>query len=214
MGKTKSKLRENLEVVVVAVVLALFIRAFVVQAFKIPSGSMIPTLLVGDHILVNKFTYGLTIPFTEKKVFTLRWPQRGEVIVFIWPVDHSKDFIKRVIGVPGDTIVIKGRRVFINGEPYADPHAHFLAEDPLVYRADFGPVTVPEGSLFVMGDNRDNSKDSRAWGFVPLELVRGKAFMVYWSNGSPYNRAAWNLPMKLLDVVIYNRWARVGDLIR
>lgn len=214
MGHPKSKFRENLEVVVVAILLALFIRTFVVQAFKIPSGSMIPTLLVGDHILVNKFTYGLTVPLIDKKVFSFHQPTRGEVIVFIWPLDRSKDFIKRVIGVPGDTIVIKGKRVYINGEPYSDPHAHFLTEDRLFFRGDYGPITVPEESLFVMGDNRDNSKDSRSWGFVPLDLVRGKAFMIYWSNGSPHNRAIWNLPMKLLDVVIYNRWTRVGDLIR
>jgi len=215
--KPKSKFRENLEVVVVAILLALFIRTFVVQAFKIPSGSMIPTLLVGDHILVNKFIYGLKIPLIDKKLFTFHQPTRGEVIVFIFPLERSKDFIKRVIGVPGDLIVMKGKRVFINGEPYSDPHAHYLDEDSpagAFYRADFGPISVPEGSLFVMGDNRDNSKDSRSWGFVPLELVRGKAFMIYWSNGTPYNRAVWNLPMKLLDVVIYNRWSRVGDIIR
>ena len=217
MGKNKSKFREYFEAIVVALILALFIRAFVVQAFKIPSGSMIPTLLIGDHILVNKFIYGIRIPFTDKKIFAFRDPKREDVIVFIYPLDHSKDFIKRVIGVEGDTVLIKGKNVFINGELYPDPYAYYL-EDASgtdgISRKNFGPITVPENSLFVMGDNRDRSYDGRYWGrFVTLNQVRGKAFILYWSNGSRQPRDSWNLPMKIIDAIIYNRWSRMGDMI-
>jgi signal peptidase I len=217
MVKNKSKFREYFEAIIVAIILALFIRAFIVQAFKIPSGSMIPTLLVGDHILVNKFIYGFHIPFTSKKTFAFRKPEKEDVIVFIYPLDPSKDFIKRVIGVEGDTILIKGKKVYINGELYSDPYAHYIDDNPgegVVSRKNFGPITVPKNSLFVMGDNRDRSFDGRYWNkFVTLNQVRGEAFMVYWSNGSLHQRAAWNLPMKILDAIIYNRWNRMGDII-
>ena len=218
MKKNKSKFREYGEAIVVAVLLALFIRAFVVQAFKIPSGSMIPTLLVGDHILVNKFIYGIRIPFTDKKVFAFKEPKRGDVIVFIYPLDPSKDFIKRVIGVEGDTVLMKGKTVYINGEPYDDPHARYVDDDPkkgAIARKNFGPITVPQDSLFVMGDNRDRSYDGRYWNkFVALDQVRGKAFVIYWSNGTPHKRASWNVPMKLSDAIFYNRWNRMADMIR
>jgi signal peptidase I len=217
MSKNKSKFREYSEAIIVAVLLALFIRAFVVQAFKIPSGSMIPTLLVGDHILVNKFIYGIRIPFTNKKAFAFKEPKRGDVIVFIYPLDPSKDFIKRVIGVEGDTVLMKGKTVYINGEPYDDPHARYVDDDPkngAVPRKNFGPYTVPEDSLFVMGDNRDRSYDGRFWNkFVTLDQVLGKAFIIYWSNGTPHERASWNMPVKLVDAIFYNRWTRMGDII-
>ena len=217
MKKNKSKFREYSEAIIVAVLLALFIRAFVVQAFKIPSGSMIPTLLVGDHILVNKFIYGIRIPFTDKKVFSFKEPKRGDVIVFIYPLDPSKDFIKRVIGVEGDTVFMKGKTVYINGEPFDDPHARYVDDNPqkgAVSRKDFGPITVPQDSLFVMGDNRDRSYDGRYWNeFVVLDQVRGKAFVIYWSNGTPHKRASWNVPMKLFDAIFHNRWDRMGDII-
>lgn len=182
--------RENIEAILIAVALALFIRTFVVQAFKIPSGSMQPTLLIGDHILVNKFIYGVGIPFTDSKLFDIRHPQRGDVIVFIYPEDESKDYIKRVIGLPGDTIRIVNKQLFLNGEPYRDGFGVY--DDPAVFkrgystRDNFGPVTVPPGSLFVMGDNRDHSSDSRFWGFVDINKVRGKAFIIYWSWESPF----------------------------
>jgi len=217
MKKKKSTFRDTTEAIIVAVLLALFIRAFVVQAFKIPSGSMIPTLLVGDHILVNKFIYGLRIPLTDKKVFAFHEPKRGDVIVFIYPLDTSKDFIKRVIGVAGDTVWMKGKTVYINGEPYDDPHARYVDDDPkkgAISRKDFGPITVPANSLFVMGDNRDRSYDGRYWNkFVTLDQVLGKAFIIYWSNGSPHERASWNVPMKLVDAIFYNRWNRMGHII-
>jgi signal peptidase I len=216
MATGKSKVREYTEAIVLAVILALFIRAFIVQAFKIPSGSMIPTLLVGDHILVNKFIYGVRIPFTDSKVLTFKEPQRGDVIVFIYPEDPSKDFIKRVVGLPGDTVQIKGKDVYINGEHYKDPHARFRRNDHfrgVDWRYGKKPTVVPQDSLFVLGDNRDNSKDSRYWGFVPIESVRGKAFMIYFSNGSTVNRTPWNIPAKLFDAFRFNRWDRMGNVI-
>jgi signal peptidase I len=184
--------RENIEAIVIAIVLALFIRTFIVQAFKIPSGSMQPTLLIGDHILVNKFLYGVGIPFTDIKLLDIKKPARGDVIVFIYPEDESKDYIKRVIGLPGDTIQIIDKQIFINNSPYHDSVGVYV--DPITLergqmngnRDNFGPVTVPPGALFVMGDNRDHSADSRFWGFVNINKVRGKAFIIYWSWESAF----------------------------
>lgn len=183
--KNKSVLREYVEAAVIAVILALFIRTFVVQAFKIPSGSMEPTLLVGDHILVNKFLYGIKIPFINTTLIPVSEPKRDDIIVFIFPVDKSKDFIKRVIGLPGDEIEIIGQKILINGEPFDDTHGFYSdSEDKsaqAMNNAHLGPISVPEGQLFVMGDNRLHSYDSRFWGFVPVKSVKGKAFIIYWS---------------------------------
>lgn len=184
--KNKSQIREWIESIVIALILALFIRTFVVQAFKIPSGSMEPTLLIGDHLLVNKFLFGTKIPFTDINLLPIREPKRGDVIVFTYPVDPSKDFIKRVIGLPGDSVEIKNKKIYINSNPIDDPHAHF-AENMILPkgsgepRDNFGPATVPPDSLFVMGDNRDRSYDSRFWGFVKKSEIKGKAFIIYWS---------------------------------
>jgi len=177
--KKKSVFREYAEAAIIAIILALFIRTFVVQAFKIPSGSMEPTLLVGDHILVNKFIYGVKIPFLRKTLIPIEQPKRNDVIVFIYPMDPSKDFIKRVIGVPGDRIEMLGRSIYINGKLFKDKYGVYTA--PFQPTAHFGPVIVPQGHLFMMGDNRDHSYDSRYWGFVPLASVKGEAFIVYWS---------------------------------
>lgn len=183
--KKKSTFREYAEAAAIAVILALFIRTFAVQAFKIPSGSMEPTLLIGDHILVNKFIYGVKLPFVHKTLVPISEPQRNDVIVFIYPVDQSKDFIKRVVGLPGERIEIKNQKIYIDGKPYSDPYGFYSAEgNPLGSGSPgsrFGPVTVPEDRLFVMGDNRNHSYDSRFWGFVPLKWVKGKAFIIYWS---------------------------------
>lgn len=200
--KKKSTFREYAEAIVIALVLALFIRTFVVQAFKIPSGSMEPTLEIGDHILVNKFIYGIKIPFTSINLFPWEKPKPGDVIVFIYPLERSKDFIKRVVGVEGDIVKIINKKLFINGSEVPDSHAVYR-EDAIFSaevqkRDNFGPVTVPQGKLFVLGDNRDRSLDSRFWGFVPLEDVRGKAFIIYWS---------WN--SQGMSV----RWGRIGHLI-
>lgn len=182
--KKKSTFREYAEAAAIAVLLALFIRTFVVQAFKIPSGSMEPTLLVGDHILVNKFLYGVKIPFLRTTLIPLSMPKRQDVVVFIYPEDKSKDFIKRVIGLPGDTIRIQGTKITINGKPFEDTYGFFATSgrDNRIERSyAFGPVTVPEEHYFVMGDNRDQSYDSRFWGFVPAQSLKGKAFIIYWS---------------------------------
>ena len=179
---------EYAEAIVTALILALFIRAYVVQAFKIPSGSMEPTLLVGDHILVNKFIYGTTIPFTHDTVMAVRQPGRGDVIVFRYPRNPSKDFIKRIIGIPGDVVTEKNKVVYVDGKRtpdfftmHADPDVQPASLDP---RDNFGPIVVPPGEYFVMGDNRDESYDSRYWGFVPRKNILGEAFLIYWSwNG-------------------------------
>jgi signal peptidase I len=198
----KGKSRENIEALVIAIILALFIRAFVVQAFKIPSGSMKNTLLIGDYILVNKFIYGVKVPFTEITVIPIKEPQRGDIVVFKFPKNPRKDFIKRVVGVGGDTVEVKNKLVYVNGEPQQDDFT--IHTDPTIesglhrIRDNFGPVEVPEGKLFVMGDNRDESNDSRYWGFVDLKAMRGKAFMIYWS---------WDK----IDFGV--RWKRLGNMI-
>ncbi|MEW5722403.1 MAG: signal peptidase I [Thermodesulfobacteriota bacterium] len=194
---SKSALREYAEAICLAVILALFIRTFVVQAFKIPSGSMEPTLLVGDHILVVKSVYGLRAPFTNEVLVPFKKPQRGEVIVFVYPQDPRKDFIKRVVAVGGDTVEIRKKRLYINGRPVRDEHARYtdpeLAGILVSPKDEFGPVKVPEGQLFMMGDNRDHSHDSRFWGFVDERAVRGQALVIYWSKGAEgFLGVRWN----------------------
>lgn len=202
-SKKKGALRENIEAIVVAVILALFIRTFVVQAFKIPSGSMKETLLIGDHILVNKFIYGVKAPFIQKTIIPINNPQREDIIVFEFPEDPSKDFIKRVIGIPGDVIEIRNKKLFVNGSAVKDSHG--IHKDPKMFSArqqprdNLGPITVPPGKLFVMGDNRDFSYDSRFWGFVDLVAVKGKAFIIYWS----WDKENFGV-----------RWSRLGDLLK
>ncbi|MBW1967529.1 MAG: signal peptidase I [Deltaproteobacteria bacterium] len=194
---------EYLQAILIALVLALFIRTFVVQAFKIPSGSMKDTLLIGDHILVNKFIYGVRSPFTRELWIPDKKPERGDVVVFIYPLDRKKDFIKRVIGLPGDTIQIINKNVYVNGKLFPDPPG-VLHTDPRILpgsvqpRDNMGPVTVPKDKIFVMGDNRDQSYDSRFWGFVPIEDVKGEAFAIYWS---------WNQDNS------WPRLERIGDLV-
>jgi signal peptidase I len=205
MGKKKF-LKEYLEPIIVAILIAFFIRTFIVQAFKIPSSSMEPTLLVGDHLLVNKFIYGIKIPFTEIKLFQFKKPQRGDIIVFIYPKDRSKDFIKRVICLEGEKVEIIHNKIYINDKLMDDPWGYFSEKSDwtkyLQPMERFGPVFVPKDSLFVLGDNRDNSQDSRFWGYVNVNEVKGKAFIIYFS----WNRYALNL----LDKI---RWMRFGKLI-
>ncbi len=203
MSNPKSKLREYVEAILLAIVIAFFIRTFVIQAYKIPSGSMKPTLLIGDHILVSKFNYGVKLPFIRSTLIPVGTPKRGDIIVFIYPEDRSKDFIKRVIGVPGDTVEIRDKKVFLNGQPMNDPHGvhsdNLTIPGAVQPRDNFGPVKVPEGKLFVMGDNRDESYDSRFWGFVDMKDVLGKALIIYWS---------WNQE----DYSV--RWSRIGTILR
>jgi signal peptidase I len=195
--------RENIEAVLIAVVLALFIRTFVVQAFKIPSGSMLETIQLGDHILVNKFIYGVKIPFMDKTLIPIKDPKRGDIIVFTPPHEPKKDYIKRVVGIEGDKIEIRNKKLYVNGEyvtgPYEIHKESRILPGSLSTRDNFGPVTVPEGHLFMMGDNRDNSQDSRFWGFAKLEKVKGKAMFIYWSWDSE-------------DFGV--RWGRIGDWLK
>jgi signal peptidase I len=200
-AKQKSVAREYTEALLVALVLAIFIRSFIVQAFKIPSGSMLPTLQIGDHILVNKFVYGLRLPYPLETML-VQWgrPERGDVVVFVYPRDPSKDFIKRVVAVEGDTIEIRHKQLYLNGEKVEDAHATFADDGHEIPgpRDNFGPSTVPPGRLFVMGDNRDRSHDSRFWGFVDVHDIKGKAFLIYWS---------WDGEDRWV------RWERIGGLI-
>ncbi len=200
--KGKSKIREYAESIIWALVLAFIIRSCVIQAFKIPSGSMEDTLAIGDHLFVNKFIYGIKLPFTDKRILKIRDPRRGDVMVFEYPVDRSKDFIKRVIGVPGDVIQVQNKVVYVNGTPYKNPHEVHKETDLLSReqspRDNFGPVRVPANSYFMMGDNRDRSYDSRFWGFVKESDIVGKAFIKYWS----WDQDSWRV-----------RWGSIGQLI-
>jgi signal peptidase I len=232
---SKSKLRQNVEAIVIALCLALLIRTFIVQPFKIPSGSMIPTLLIGDHLLVNKFIYGTKIPFMDIRIFPVEDIKRGDVIVFKFPgndsVNKGVHYIKRAIGLPGDEVNIEGRDVYINGEKIkqvyegnykyfeqgtevtTDKYIDTLSENifDVIYKkssinttkgkTNF-PITIPEGNIFVLGDNRDNSYDSRFWGFVPIESISGKAFLIHWS---------WNFDND--NILSKVRWKRIFSSI-
>ena len=218
---TKSIIREYAEALIIAIILALTIRVFLVQAFKIPSGSMIPTLLIGDHILVSKLAYGIQLPkdcefqmafppvtcFSSTIVMNFDPPQRGDVIVFRYPADENKDFIKRLIGTPGDVIEIHNKNVLVNGEAFVDKEFTQRVDPGIIDgrinpRDNFGPITVPADSYFVMGDNRDQSLDSRFWGFVKMDKIKGRAFLVYWSwdgQGSWTDWVRWNRIGKSID---------------
>jgi signal peptidase I len=216
----KSLFREYAEAIVVAMLLAFAIRVFIVQAFKIPSGSMIPTLLIGDHILVSKLSYGIQWPsqckfqaafppvncYASQALIEFGKPQRGDIIVFRFPEDEEKDFIKRIVGTPGDTVQLRNKTVLVNGI-VLDDKSFTQRIDPGIIdatinpRDNFGPVTVPEGAYFVMGDNRDQSLDSRFWGFVREEKIRGKAFRIYWSWSGQGQWTEWV------------RWDRFGKAI-
>jgi signal peptidase I len=196
--RAKSTVREYAEALGVALLLALLIRTFVVQAFKIPSGSMLPTLQIGDHILVNKFVYGprIEVPLTQWSLGQLpgfREPRAGDVVVFIYPKERDKDFIKRIVAVAGQTVESRGNTLLIDGKQVEDAHAHYEKRD----HVEFGPYTVPAGHVFVMGDNRDESYDSRFWGPVPIQDIKGLAMVIYWSWGGEH----------------YVRWDRLGRLV-
>lgn len=217
----KSIWREYAEAIIIAMILAFTIRVFVVQAFKIPSGSMIPTLLIGDHILVNKMAYGIQLPqdcefdisfppvtcYSSTLLVEFDKPQRGDIIVFRYPEDEDKDFIKRIVGIPGDTIHIRNKIVYVNGKPLNDK-AWTQRIDPGIIdgrispRDNLDPITVPPNSYFVMGDNRDQSLDSRFWGYVKMNKIKGRAFLVYWS---------WKGQGPISEWV---RWDRIGKIIR
>jgi signal peptidase I len=225
----KSVAREYLESIVVAVILALFIRTFAVQAFKIPTGSMENNLLIGDHLLVNKLVYSPSAGRFEDVLMAKRPIARGHVVVFKFPEDPTRDFIKRVIGLPGETVEIRNKKVYIDGEPLDEPYVHFLdpprsADDPEFglridgIRDNWGPRVVPEGELLVLGDNRDNSRDSRFWGFLPIDQVKGRALIVYWSyeaTREEYHRTGWLDWIKdTFSAFGRTRWDRFFHVIR
>jgi signal peptidase I len=215
----KSVIREYFESLVIAVILALFIRTFVVQAFKIPTGSMEPNLLIGDHLLVNKLVFGAYLSGVERTLLPMKDITRGNVIVFKYPEDPERDFIKRVVALPGEQIEVRQKRVYINGRLLEEPYAHYLEQPPAVpeeiesgpdrhgaagdLRENYGPVTVPPKHYFVMGDNRDNSQDSRYWGFLPRDYVKGRALVIYWS----YEAETGN-------VLTGTRWGRLLHQVR
>ena len=226
----KSTAREYFESIVVAVILALFIRTFVVQAFKIPTGSMEENLLIGDHLLVNKFVFGPTASAAEKAVLPIADIKRGDVLVFKYPVEPERDFIKRVIGLPGETVEVKERKVYIDGAVVDDSHAHYLLPATSDYhevtsfdvRERYGPVMVPPNQYFVMGDNRDNSQDSRYWGFLPRDLVKGRALVIYWSYESDRDEyedtsagaTVRNIASVFTHFFTRTRWSRMFHQIR
>jgi len=225
----KSVVREYLESIVVAVILALFIRTFVVQAFKIPTGSMERNLLIGDHLLVNKMVYSPSLGSWETMLLGKKPIRRGHVIVFKFPEDPNRDFIKRVIGLPGETLEVRDKLVYVDGKALDEPYTHFIEaplrrDDPeYALRADhvrdnWGPRPVPPGQLFVMGDNRDNSRDSRSWGFLPEDQVKGRALLVYWSyeaTREEYHRTGvLNWIRDTLSAFGKTRWSRFFHLIR
>jgi signal peptidase I len=235
----KSTVREYSESIGVAVAIALLLRAFVVEAFQIPSGSMIPTLEVGDHIFVSKFAYGLTIPFTNTRIISLGTPKRGDIIVFKYPLDQSTDYIKRVVGLPGDVIEMRQEELYVNGHPIPrervprpyhytessrgtgppedheselwlenlDGHKHETIQEPIRAPRDFQRKVVEPGHVFVMGDNRDNSSDSRVWGTVDLDLIKGKALIVWWSRATADT-------MSPIDWFKSIRWGRFFQVVR
>jgi signal peptidase I len=202
MTNKKKIIWEYAKAIITALILAMLIRTFIIQAFKIPSGSMIPTLLVGDHILVNKFLYGTKIPFSGKRVLMFKKPERGDIIVFKYPENPDKDFIKRVVAIEGDVIESKNKMVHVNGnkvnEPYAQHTDSSIRPMGIEPRDNFGPVIVPKNKYFVMGDNRDQSYDSRYWGYVDIKDVKGKALILYWS---------WDTEKS------WARFGRIGSLI-
>lgn len=193
----KTVLKEYSEALIIALILALIIRTFFIQAFKIPSGSMLETLQIGDRLFVTKFAYDLKVPFTDWSLVSLGEPRNGDVVVFRYPEDRSSDFIKRIAGTPGDVVKVRDHVLYRNGQAVDEPH---LTLHPGSTRINFGPQTVPEDMYFMLGDNRYNSHDSRFWGFVDRSQLRGKAWRIYWS-ASP----GWFLA----DV----RWERFGRLV-
>ena len=213
-GTRKGKVREYAEAFGVALLIALVVRTLFLQAFKIPSGSMENTLLIGDHIFVNKFIYGYHVPYTKGRILAFSAPKRGDIVVFVFPEDPSKDFIKRVVGVPGDVVEVRQKAVYVNGAPLEEMYTRFSdgknVDGFLRTRDNMPPVRVPAGKLFMMGDNRDRSYDSRFWGFVDMDAVIGKALFIYfsidWNRGVGWAEV-WRYPELI-------RWDRIGRTLR
>jgi len=224
-GKVKSGFRDYFELIVETAIFVLFVLTFVVQAFQIPTGSMIPKLLVGDFLLVNKMAYVRPSCPLEGLLLPNRRIDRKDIIVFKWPGDLTKDYVKRVIGLEGEKVEIRAKQLFINDEPVEEPYkfhkdSHVYTKDDidsgdLMARDNFGPVVVPPGNLFVMGDNRDDSADSRSWGFVPLANIKGRPWLIYFSYEA--ETGAWqktSLRDRLKKVVMFLPKARWGRMLR
>jgi signal peptidase I len=229
---SKSVAREYYEAILVAFILALFVRTFVFENFKIPSGSMEDNLLIGDHLVVNKFIFAQNRDSFLHRVFPYRQPERGDVVVFKYPEDPRRDFIKRCVAVAGDTVEIRRKQLYLNGEAVDEPRV--VHKDPRTFddlptvpvssriRDNFGPLTVPDGTIFCLGDNRDNSLDSRFWGPVPLDYVKGRAVLIYWSYEAGRDDWQWRgfghrlrqLASVVLNFFTKTRWEREFRLIR
>ena len=194
----KSAVRESFESLLIAVALALFARTFVFQAFKIPSGSMEKNLLIGDHLIINKMVFSPSASAIDRALLPRRDIKRGDIIVFKYPVDPARDFIKRVIGLPGEQIELRRKKVYVNGKPLDEPYVQYITPMPAEgeqlddKRVAYGPVTVPSGQYFMMGDNRDNSEDSRFWGFAPANYMKGQALFIYFSTGESIGDIQWS----------------------
>jgi len=269
-GAAKGFLRDNLEVIAFAVLLIMFFKTFVGQQFTIPTASMRNTLQIGDHVLVNKFLFAVPQWSWEERLFPMRRPVRGDIIVFRFPGNREEDWVKRCVALPGDTVQVRDKRLFVNGRLVSGPWEHHILspeEGPVPgpwapdrdagpretlppgfprllrwpyadsglapgramifgFRDNLGPVTVPPGHLMAMGDNRDNSADSRFWGFLPMDHLRGRPFLVWWSfregGNDDTDAAVPNHPgdvlMNFLDGArhfpTWTRWGRTGTIPR
>jgi len=215
----KSTIREYFDSLVFTAIIALFATTFVVQAFKIPTGSMESNLLIGDHLLVNKFVYGLHPKFLDK-ILPYRQPKREDVIVFKYPNEPETAYVKRLMGMPGDKIEMRGRTLYINGKPLKEDYTQYI--EPGSIYSHYGPYQVPPEEYFAMGDNRDNSQDSRFWGSVPRDYLLGKALVIYWSFETPrgeYLQTSFSDRISQFADVFRNfftktRWRRTFKIIR
>ena len=225
----KSTLRDYYETLLITMIILNFARVFAFQTFKIPTGSMIDNLLIGDHLVVNKFVYGNAGSGPLADLFPFREIRRGDIVVFRFPLSPDMDYVKRVVGLPGEVVSIRDKQVFVNGEPIEEPYK--IHQDPMIYpsvpgideqyrRRDHMPAyTVPPGQYFVMGDNRDLSYDSRYWGSVPREYIKGRPFLVYWSfrsdeeTGEPQAGGVARYVRVIRDFIPNTRWDRMGFIV-
>jgi signal peptidase I len=220
-GIHKGFARENVEVLIVAIIFVLFVKTFLFQSFRIPSSSMENTLLVGDRLMVNKFVYGAPTGTWLDRFFPIREIRRGDVVIFRWPVDPEKDFVKRFIGLPGEVVEIREKTVYIDHQPLQEPYKLLKLGLAPLRSASFAALSLPEGKYLALGDNRDESSDSRSWGLVPRGLVRGKAFMIWWSYDEKHEweeteGASWLSRVKttVLDFLAGMRWHRFFKRVR
>lgn len=225
----KSAWRDNFETLLIALIFLNFARIFAFQSFKIPTGSMIDNLLIGDHLFVNKFIFGNAGPDGVAALLPHRPVRRGDIVVFRYPVNPSVDYVKRVVALPGETISIRDKQVFINGRPLDEPYVLYRDSqvfplspslpEPYRSRDQFGPFLMPPATYFAMGDNRDESYDSRYWGPLKRELIKGRPFMVYWSFDSsrPYDPSLGGTIRGVLDVLLHfftrTRWDRTFFIV-